>query len=61
VFRVADAEKAPDFNDVVPSAIVFAWLLPSAHVARQANRIESTDVAVTVKEIGRPWFVVPTY
>jgi hypothetical protein len=60
VLSVPDVEKFPDVMDALPRTIVFECVWPSEQTARQANWIDSTDVGVTVKEIGRPWLVVPT-
>lgn len=60
VSRVPPVAKAPVFSGALPSPIVFVWLCPLVHVARQANTIESTELDVAVNEIGRPWLVVPT-
>ena len=60
VSSLPDAEKPPAASAALPRRIVFEcdWL--SEQTARQAKRIDSTDVDVTVKEIGNPWLVVPT-
>ncbi len=55
-----DAENFPDVIGALPRMIVFECVWPSEQTARQANWIDSTDVEVTVKEIGKPWLVVPT-
>ncbi len=60
VSSVPDVEKCPDAIEALPSMIVFEWVSLSAQTARQANRIDPTDVGVTVNEMGRPWLVVPT-
>ena len=60
VLSLPDAEKVPDMIEALPRMIVFECVWLSEHMARQANWIDSTDVGVTVKEIGRPWLVVPT-
>ena len=60
MLSLPDAEKLPDVIDAPPSMIVFECVWLSEQTARQANWIDSTDVGVTVKEIGKPWLVVPT-
>jgi hypothetical protein len=60
VLSLPDAEKFPDVIDALPRMIVFECVWLSEQTARQANWIDSTDVGVTVKEIGKPWLVVPT-
>ena len=60
MLSVPDVEKFPDVMDALPRTIVFECVWPSEQTARQANWIDSTDVGVTVKEIGKPWLVVPT-
>ena len=59
VFSVSAVAKVPPTSRTLPSTIVFVWLCPSAHTACQVNMIESTELDVTVNEIGRPWPVVP--
>jgi hypothetical protein len=60
VLSLPDAEKFPDLIDALPRMMVFECVWLSEQTARQANWIDSTDVCVTVKEIGKPWLVVPT-
>jgi hypothetical protein len=60
VLSLPDAEKFPDVIDALSRMIVFECVWLSEQTARQANRIDSTDLGVTVKEIGKPWLVVPT-
>jgi hypothetical protein len=60
VFSVAEAEKPPEITGAVPRAIMLVWLWPSAQIACQPNWMEWTAVGVTLKEIGRPWLVLPT-
>ncbi len=59
VFSVPPVAKVPPASPALASTIVFVWLCPLAHTACQANMIESTELEVTVNEIGRPWLVVP--
>ena len=59
MLSVPDAEKFPEVMGAFPRTIVFEWVWPS-ETARQANSIDSTDVGVAVKEVGKPWLVVPT-
>ena len=60
VLSLPDAEKFPDVIEALPRMIVFECVWLSEQTARQANSIDSTDVGVTMKEIGKPWLVVPT-
>lgn len=59
VLSVPPLAKLPPARDALPSTIVFVWLCPSLHLACQVNMIDPTELDVTVKEIGRPWLVVP--
>ena len=60
VLSSPDVLKLPDLIDALPRKIVFECVWLSEQTARQANWIDSTDVGVTMKEIGKPWLVVPT-
>jgi hypothetical protein len=60
VLRVPDAENLSELIEALPRTIVLVWLCPSAQVACHTKVIASTDVGVTVNEIGSPWLVVPT-
>jgi hypothetical protein len=60
VLSVPDVEKYPDVIEALPRMIVFECVWSSEQIARQTKRIDPTDVGVTVKEIGKPWLVVPT-
>ncbi len=57
--ELARRRKSPDVIGALPRMIVFECVWLSEQAARQANWIDSTDVGVTVKEIGKPWLVVP--
>jgi len=60
VFRVPDVENAPAEIGTLPTSIEFVWVWPSLHAACHVKVMLSAELDVAVKEMGRPWLVVPT-